>query len=140
MTFYWLIAFVLLLFIEIVTVNLVSIWFALGAIFSMITSLFTDNLVIQIVVFISVSIVSLVLTKPIVKKFSTITRVPTNLDRVIGKTAEVTKKITSDNYGEVKVMGTIWTATGKGSFEVGEKVIVNKIDGVKLVVTKKEGK
>ncbi|MBE6157786.1 MAG: NfeD family protein [Firmicutes bacterium] len=141
MTFNWLIIFFVLLFIEIVTVNLVSIWFALGALASLITSMFTDNVVLQVSVFMAVSSISLLLTKPIVKKFSNSKHIPTNLDRVLGKEGEVIKDIKDNSYGEVKVMGTIWTATSKDEISVGEKVKVEKIDGVKLIVSKnKEGK
>ena len=136
MTFYWGVIFFILLFIEIITINLVSIWFALGALASMITSIFTDNLIIQIIVFIAVSVITLLLTKPFIKKFNSTKHIPTNLDRVIGKVGEVTKDIKHNNYGEVKVMGTIWTATSDEEISIGEKVKVEKIDGVKLIVSK----
>ena len=136
MSIYWGLLFFILLFIEVITINLVSIWFAIGAVFAMVVSLFTDNLIIQLVTFIVISIISLILTKPIVKKFNNTKKTPTNLDRVIGKVGEVTKKITAHNYGEVKVFGTVWTAVSNKTIEVGEKVLVNKMDGVKLVVSK----
>ena len=136
MSIYWGLLFFILLFIEVITINLVSIWFAIGAVFAMVVSLFTDNLIIQLVTFIVISIISLILTKPIVKKFNNTKKTPTNLDRVIGKVGEVTKRITAHSYGEVKVFGTVWTAASNKTIEVGEKVIVNKIEGVKLIVSK----
>ena len=138
MAYGWFITFIVLLFIELVTVNLVTIWFAVGSLMAFVTTFFTDNLLIQIGVFIVVSVIALLLTKPIIKKFKTNVIVPTNSDRVLGRSAEVIKKITEDEYGAVKVMGSVWTATGKGSFDVGEKVKVKAIDGVKLVVCKEE--
>ena len=66
--------------------------------------------------------------------------VPTNLDRIIGKQAEVTKEIKPNHYGEVQVFGKVWTATSDDSFDVGDKVIVDSIDGVKLIVRKEEEK
>ncbi len=138
MAVYWFAACLMLIFIEISTVNLVSIWFAIGALFSMILAIFVDNFLLQLLVFIVVSIIALLVTKPVVKKLKSNDVVPTNVDRVIGKKAEVIKKITPDEYGEVKVLGTIWTATSDTVLDVSDKVIVKKIDGVKLVVEKEE--
>ena len=138
MAIYWFIACLFLIFIEISTINLVSIWFAIGAFFSMVLAIFIDNLLLQLLVFITVSIIALLITKPVVNKFKKNDVVPTNVDRVIGKRAEVIKKITPDEYGEVKVLGAIWTATSDTVLNISDKVIVKKIDGVKLVVEKEE--
>ena len=138
MAFCWLIAFLVFLTIEMMTINLVSIWFAIGAIVSMGVAYFTDNVLIQMIVFIVVSLVALLITKPLVKKFKKVDFVPTNSDRVIGKVGEVTKKITSDEYGEVKVFGTVWTAFSDDVWDVGDKVIITNIEGVKLIVKKEE--
>lgn len=134
----WFAIFLVLLFIELATINLVSIWFALGAVAAMIVSFFIESTLIQIMVFVVVSIISLIITKPLIKKFKSMHIEATNLDRVIGKTGFITKKITSSDYGEVKVLGTIWTATSDEVIDVGTKVVVKKIDGVKLIVEKKE--
>lgn len=138
MAIYWFIACLFLIFVEISTINLVSIWFAIGAFFSMVLAIFIDNLLLQLLVFITVSIIALLITKPVVNRFKKNDVVPTNVDRVIGKRAEVIKKITPDEYGEVKVLGAIWTATSDTVLNVSDKVIVKKIDGVKLVVEKEE--
>ena len=129
MAIYWFVTFIILLIIEIVTINLVSIWFAIGAIASMINSIF-----IQLIVFIIVSLISLLITKPIIKKIKSKEIIPTNLDRVIGKSAIVTKEIKKDKYGEVKVLGSIWTACSDADIDLGEKVKVLSIEGVKLIV------
>ena len=132
----WFITFILLLLIEIATVSLVSIWFVIGALAALITSIFTDSLWIQIIVFIIVSIISLLLTRPFVKKVKGYDVIPTNSDRVIGRIGEVTKKFGRNEYGEVKVYGNTWTACSDEVIHVGEKVRVKKIEGVKLVVEK----
>ena len=141
MSIYWIILFLVLLLIELATVNLVSIWFAVGAIAAFITSFFTDSVLLQLFVFVVVSVVSLFVTLPIVKKVKSKDKfVPTNLDRVLGKEAEVTKEIKPNHYGEVQVFGTTWTATGDEVFKVGEKAKVVKMDGVKLIVEREENK
>lgn len=135
----WFVAFVVLLIIELVTINLVTIWFALGTVAAMIATIFTDSLVIQLIVFLVVSFLSLLISKPILKKVKKFHVEATNLDRVVGKTGEVVKKIGTDNhFGEVKVLGNVWTATSKEEIESGVKVRVLAIDGVKLVVERWE--
>lgn len=134
----WFVAFVVLLFIELVTVNLVTIWFAIGAIAAIITTIFTDSIIIQTIVFVVVSVISLLVTKPLMKRFKVFDITPTNSDRVIGKIGEVTKKIGKNNYGEIKVYGNTWTASSKEEIEVGTKVKVLSIDGVKLIVEKED--
>ena len=138
MTIMWFLTFIILLIIELTTVNLVTIWFAIGAVAGLITTMFTDSILIQLIVFVTVSLIALLLTKPLIKKFKGYDVVPTNSDRVIGKVGEVTKEIKTDKYGEVKVYGNIWTASSKDEIKVGEKVKVLAIDGVKLIVEKEE--
>lgn len=138
MAVFWFSTFIILLVIEIITINLVSIWFALGAIAAFIFSFIFDSIIIQTVVFIFVSVLSLLITKPLMKKFKLSEIVPTNYDRVIGREAIVTKEITKDHYGEVKVLGTFWTACCEEKVTVNTKVKVLAIDGVKLIVRKEE--
>lgn len=137
MAFCWLMIFIILLLIEICTVNLVSIWFAIGALVSFFVAMITDNVLIQLVSFIVVSFISLLITKPIVKKMKS-NKVATNLDRVIGMDAVVTEDILKHEVGEVKVDGKKWSAISKEEFKKGDIVSVKKIEGVKLIVTKRE--
>ena len=138
MSLIWAIAFLGLLLVEFLTVGLVSIWFAIGALAALITTFMTESVLIQTVVFVVVSIITLVITQPLVKKFRVTSFEPTNSDRVIGKIAEVTKEITPDKYGEVIIFGTEWLAVSNKKQVVGTKVVVQKIEGNKLIV-KKEG-
>jgi len=138
MSIFWFIAFLVFLVVELLTVNLVTIWFAIGSILAMLCALLTDSIVIQVVVFVITSVIALLVTKPLMKKFKGFERIPTNSDRVIGKTGEVTVKIEKNKYGEVRVFGNRWTATSKQEINVGEHVKVKAIDGVKLIVEKEE--
>ena len=138
MALFWFAFCLLLIFVEITTVNLVSIWFAIGAFFAMVMALFSDVFLLQVIIFIISSIVTLLITKPLVKKCRKTGIEATNYDRVIGKHAEVIKKITPDDYGQVKVLGSTWTAVCDKVCDVSEKVIVKRVDGVKLVVEKEE--
>ena len=134
MTLFWLVLFVILSLFELATVNLVSIWFAIGAIITTFVSLTTDNIMIHLAVFTISSILLLLLTKPFVKKMKKRDVVPTNLDRVIGKVGVVTEKIEKDGIGEVKVLGKKWSAYSDKEVEENSKVKVLSINGVKLKV------
>lgn len=134
--FYWLVIAIVLIVIEAVTVNIVSIWFVISSLIAMIVSLFTDNLVIQIGVFVIVGVILLFLTKPIIDKYLKQKNIKTNLDRVIGMTGIVTEEIKKNSIGEIKVDGKRWSAISNVKIPVGENVKVLKIDGVKLIVEK----
>ena len=134
LTLTWLIIFIFLIFVEMATVNLVSIWFAIGAIASCILSIYVDNLIIQLGCFVITSTICLILTKSIISKIKNHKITPTNLDRVIGNIGIVTEDIDEFNNGEVKVDGKTWTATSKETLKVGTKVKIVSINGVKLNV------
>ena len=134
MTLFWLVLFIVLALFELATVNLVSIWFAIGAIITTFVSLATDNIMIHLAVFTISSILLLLLTKPFVKKMKKREKVPTNLDMVVGKTGVVTEKIEKDGIGEVKVLGKKWSAYSDKEVEENSKVKVLSINGVKLKV------
>lgn len=143
MVYVWLGLLVALIVAELLTTQLVSIWFAAGALASFIVTLAgVEELWIQIVVFVAVSVVALVVTRPIVRKLVNRKAVPTNADMVIGQTGVVTDRIDNNaETGLVKVNGAVWTArTEDGSvIESGEKVEIKEIRGVKLFVVKQGG-
>lgn len=137
----WLVAMVVLLVVEAAVPGLVSIWFALGALAALISSLFHAPVWLQLVWFLLVSVVSLILTRPLVKKYVNSRTTPTNADMVIGKDAIVTEAI--DNLhgkGAVLLEGKTWTARMADetqTAEAGKKVRVLRIEGVKLIVENK---
>lgn len=130
----WFIIFIVLIIIEIITINLVSIWFALGALVSAICSLFINEPIILNSIFIIVSIISLLLTKKFIKKFSQKKTIPTNIDRLIGQIGKVTQEISKLEPGEVKVDGKYWTAIANKKIKKDSKVEILSINGVKLKV------
>ena len=141
MTSVWLAAMVVLLIVEGLAPGLVTIWFALGALAAMISSLLGAPLWLQIVWFFLVSIVTLVLMRPFAKKYVNGRAVPTNADMVIGQECVVTEAI--DNVlgqGAVSVGGKIWTArmaAAEGKAPKGSVLRVLRIEGVKLIVEEK---
>lgn len=140
MMFYiWLTVAIFLGIIEAITTNLVSIWFVISAIISMILSLFTDNLIIQIGAFVLIGIILMPISKKIYKKVK-VSNTKTNLDRIIGMKGLVTEDITKDNIGEVKVDGKKWSAYADTDISKGEPIRILSINSVKLKVEKWEEK
>ncbi len=137
MSIFWLILAVVMFVLEATTAQLVSIWFALGAVGGCVTSLFTDTLWIQIVVAVVVTLVTLIVTRPLAKRLTQVKLTHTNSDKYIGKDGVVT--IAIDNVsatGQVKVGYSVWSAkSADGSvIEKDSKVVVKTIEGAKLVV------
>ena len=129
--------------VEVVTVSLVSLWFIPGTVLALILSFIPGMpLWIEIVIFIAVSIVCFILFRKKFKEKTSFERVATNADAVIGKNAVVTEQI--DNIhakGAVKVDGKEWTARsddGNVIISEGEIVTVLRIEGVKLICSKKQ--
>lgn len=138
MTETWLIFFIILVIIELITINLVTIWFAFGALVTSLVSLYTTDTVILLAVFTLVSLLLLLITKPVVKKLKVKKIVATNLDQVIGKTGIVTEFIAKDKIGEVKVLGKRWSAYSDREISKDKKVKILSISGVKLKVEEKK--
>ncbi|MBQ4100617.1 MAG: NfeD family protein [Oscillospiraceae bacterium] len=136
----WLGLAVLACVIEASTAQMVSIWFAAGAVVTFIVSLFSAPIPAQVIIFIAVSIVVLVASRPLVKKYIQPKIVKTNADAIIGKTAVVISPVSNlDMKGRVSVSGLDWAAISEDeqTYQEGEQVVVQKIDGVKLIVSKK---
>ncbi len=138
MTLIWTIVLVMAIVIEALTVDLVSIWFALGALVALITETFHVDVTIQIILFTIISIGSVIITRPLAKKYLHGNIIKTNYDRAIGKHCLVTETITPDNKSEVKVMGTLWLAASLNNelIEAGEYAEVVSIEGAHVVVKK----
>ena len=125
--------------VEAATVQLVTVWFAVGGVAGLIAYAAGLEIWLQTLIFALVSAVALAVTRPLVKKFTNGRKMPTNADRYIGEKAVVTEKIENDlSKGAVKIGGLEWTARSVDSetAEVGEQVTVEAIEGAKLIVRK----
>lgn len=133
----WMAVTVLLSVVEAVTANLVTVWFAVGAFGAVIAAAAGATLLWQVAVFVLLSAVSLVLTKPLMKKLREKDIQPTNADKAIGEICVVTEEIDNDKLtGTVVCLGKTWSArTVDGTVvQKNEKVRVQEIKGVKLIV------
>lgn len=134
----WGVIFLILVVIEVLTVNIVTAWFILGSVLALFSTFFTKNLNIQIIVFLIVSIISMFCLKDFLEKVSNFKKIDTNVSSIIGKTCLVTKEVNNLlNQGEVSVDNNIWTAVSKDEskiINVGSKVKIIAIRGVKAIV------
>ena len=135
---FWLIVAGICFVIESFTIGFLVFWFGIGALAALVASLFISNIWIQSLIFIIVSSLLLIFTKPLLKKFVKEKDViPTNVYSIIGKEGIVVEKIdTLNGVGKVKVNGELWSATSSENIEKGTKVKVLKVNGVKLEVEK----
>ena len=137
MPYVWLGVIVVGILLEAITVQLVSIWFVLGALVALLCSLLTEHVGLQLAVFAIVTLLSLVFTRPLVQRKIHTKAEPTNADRVIGQAALVTEEINNEiGTGMVNVAGQIWTARAvdQSVIPAGVNVVVQAIQGVKLMV------
>lgn len=136
----WLGIIIVSIIIEIITVDLVSIWFGAGAVVALIADLLGASQIIQIALFVIVTAILIVATRPVAKKYLRTNIEKTNFDRVIGKHGLVTRTITADNKGEVKVMSTSWLASSLDNTTIneGDYCEIIAVEGAHLVVKKIE--
>lgn len=132
----WLALIVVFLVMEAATVQLISTWFAAGALAAMIVSLIGGAVWLQIVVFLTVSIVLLVLLWPIARKHLKPKLVATNADALIGRVCTVTEEIDPVEGGRVKLGDVTWSARSVSDTQIpaGTLVKVMKIQGAKVFV------
>ena len=131
----WFIIAGALALVEALTLGLVCIWFAGGAIGAAIAAMLGASVLIQIIVFIVVSFVLVAITKPIAKKRFNSNTEKTNVDALIGQTGIVEEKITQETAGQVKADGKVWRAVcEEGEIDKGAVVVIKSIKGVTIMV------
>lgn len=138
MAWIWLAVIVLAVAIEATSPQLVSIWFAVGALASLVASMLVWPLWVQLLLFVGVTLLSVLLTRPLVKKRLDVRTVQTNSDRYVGMQGIVLQTIdNTQGVGQVKVQGSIWAARSEqADVKIPENttVTVVRIEGVKLIV------
>lgn len=134
MPWIWLGLVVLFGIIEAVSLGLVSIWFAAGAVAALLTSVFTPNLAVQGIVFVLVTTLTLIFTRPLVKKYRLDRPVETNAGLNVGRIGVVVEPITPELAGRVRLDGVDWTARADVKMEKDDLCVVLKVEGAKLHV------
>lgn len=137
----WLIVFVVFAGLELVSLGMTCIWFAIGALAACVTSLITGNWVIQAVVFVVVTVVVLVILRPIAVKYINQKAEKTNVESMEGKVGKVLVEINNINAtGKILVDGMEWTARSKDGQIIKKDALVEiiNIEGVKAIVKERE--
>ncbi len=137
MIYAWVAIMIVFAAVELVTPQLVCIWFAIGSLGALIAASLNKPLWLQVLIFIVVSVIMICVTRPLYRKFIKTKLVPTNADRIIGETAVVTETIDNlEAKGTVRVQGQVWTARSENGEIIPEntRVTVIRIEGVKLIV------
>ena len=141
MTAVWVVLMIVFLVVEGAAPGLVSIWFALGALAALISALLGAQVWLQAVWFVVVSLLALVVTRPLAKKYVNSRTQATNADMLIGQECIVKETIDKlRGTGAVSVGGKVWTARADGEetvIEAGAVAVVERIEGVKLIVRRK---
>ena len=140
---YWLLLFILLLVIEVLTMGLTTIWFAGGALAAFLVSLVAGNILeLEVAVFIIVSVILLIFTRPLAMRYLNRKTTLTNADSVVGSIVRVTEPVNNIlDQGAAQADGKVWTARGASDdllFDEGELAVVQEIRGVKLILQKKK--
>lgn len=134
---FWLVILIAALIVEVLTMGLTTIWFAGGALIALIAAALGGPLWLQIGVFLVVSIVLLIFTRPLAVKYFNKDRVRTNVESLVGKQAIVLSRIDNvQGIGQVSVSGQEWSArsyTDNEKMEQGAVVTIVAISGVKLI-------
>ena len=134
----WLIVLIVAIVVEIISLGLTSIWFAGGALVAVILAAFSLPAWLQVLVFLAVSMILMIFTRPIAVKYFNKDRVRTNVESMVGRQAIVISEIdTLQGIGQVTVGGQEWSARSEDDsqrFAVGTVVDVVAVSGVKLIV------
>jgi len=136
----WIALIVLAIIVEVMTDQLISIWFVPGSIIATILDYLGVHFLWQVLIVLVLAALGIVFAKTVLIKKLRSGIVKTNIDAIIGERCVVTEKI--DNYvgcGQVKIKGQIWSARGVGQddvFDVGEVLHVVAIEGVKVICKK----
>ncbi|MBR1873587.1 MAG: NfeD family protein [Eubacterium sp.] len=133
----WLAVIIVTLVVEVITQGLTTIWFSIGAAVAAVTTVLNLNVWLQIVIFAAVSLIVMLLVRPMAKRMLMDRITPTNMDMLLKEQALVIENIDNDaGTGKVKVRDIEWTArTESGErIEAGKMVEIQRIDGVKLIV------
>ena len=137
MIYTWAALIVVFLIVEGLTAGLASIWFALGSVAALVSAFLGAPIWLQITLFVIVSALTLIFTRPLARKYVNKRTEPTNADRLIGASATVTERI--DNIaakGYVTAGGRLWPARSKSGepIEKDTVTVVRSIEGIKLIV------
>ncbi|EMD16040.1 hypothetical protein HMPREF9943_01712 [Eggerthia catenaformis OT 569 = DSM 20559] len=138
MSIFWSLIVIISAIIEVATVTLVSIWFTIGAACALLCQLLGASIQVQISIFMIVSAICVIVSRPLARKMLHGNITKTNTDSIIGQIGIVSKKIHDNQKGEVKIRDTYWRAQSLNDefIDVNEKVEILAIEGAHIIVRK----
>lgn len=134
---FWGAVFVIMLIAEITTMQFVTIWFAAGAVGAFIAAMFELSFTVQMIIFVALSVLLLLITRPVFAKLRVKQQPRTNADLNIGETAVVIEDINPAlGTGRVRLGGVDWIAVSESGDNIPAEaiVMVTRIDSAKLIV------
>jgi len=132
----WVIFVIIFTLIEIFTLGLTTVWFAVSALLMVFLSFAKIPLPLQFLIFLSIATLLLIFTRPLaIKKFK-MGREKTNVDSLAGKHALLIKGISEFECGEVRLNGLIWAARSENNEAIaaGSTCVILGVEGVQLIV------
>lgn len=137
----WLIGIIVFMVLEGISYQIVSVWFAAGAIGGLLAYVCGAPVWLQITIFIVLSLLMLAALRPLSVRLLGKHKIRTNADSLLGKSVLITQEV--DNIkgtGQGKIGGMTWTVRSETGENIpsGEVAKVLKIEGVKLIVERKE--
>ena len=134
----WGVLIIVSLIVELATDELTIIWGTIGGIFSFLSALLHADVWLQLLIFVVFTTLTIIISRPIIKKYAKKEIIRTNADRLIGMVAVVSEPFKNNEVGKVTVNGQTWRATSTSSeaFFEGEKVQVEGLSGTKVIVSK----
>lgn len=137
----WIAVAVIFGIIEVLTLGILTVWFAIGAVFAAVAAILGMGFLGQFVVFLVSSIVLLYFTRPIAEKYLKIGEHKTNAESLIGEKAIIIQSFEKGQTGQAKVRGQVWSCEdvlGRDSYKEGDEVIIVKIEGVRLLIKRED--
>ena len=139
----WLIIAILFFILEMMGPNFLIFWVGVGALITMVASIFVDSIIVELGIFSISSILLIFCTKSFTKKMTEKNTTVTNANACIGKQAIVTQEINPlKGNGQIRVETETWSAKSSTDeiIEKGEIVTILEINGVKAIVEKSKEK
>lgn len=141
MSIIWSLIIILLFILEYTTVNIIAMWYGLGACISLVLTLFNnrydDNFGVQFLIWVFVGTILLIVLRKKTIKYLKNKELIVDVTNLVGQEGVVVKEITPRQNGEVRIKRKTWTAYAKKRLKVGDIIKVVDLDGVKLKVRKK---
>lgn len=138
MSLIWGLIILLLIILELMTIEVIAAWYAVGAFVGLIISFISSNFLLEFLIFAIAGTVLMYFFRDKTINYLKDKSIITSADKLLGEVGYVTKTIPKNGYGVVKVNHKNWTASSSKVIPKKSKVIVNEIDGLKLKVEPKK--